>query len=115
MIIEATGFSPLAFDSLEILNMNGVMCRTGISGGDSTITIHSDRINLEMVLGNKLVFGSVNANRFHFEQGVKDMEAFENKWPGLFGGLITRRVTLSHFKEALKKDPHDIKVVVDII
>jgi threonine dehydrogenase-like Zn-dependent dehydrogenase len=115
MIIEATGFSPLAFDSLDILNTNGIMCRTGISGGDSVITIPSDRFNLEMVLGNKLVFGSVNANRSHFEQGVKDMETFEEKWPGLLENLITRRVTLSHFKDALKKGPQDIKVVVDIL
>jgi len=114
IIIEATGFSPLAFHTLDLLALNGIMCRTGISGGDKLITIHSDRINLDMVLGNKVVFGSVNANRTHFEQGLRDLEIINKKWPGLLGKLITRRVGFSNFKDALTKMETDIKVVVDL-
>lgn len=114
IIIEATGFSPLAFDTLELLGINGIMCRTGISGGDKVITIHSDRINLDMVLGNKVVFGSVNANRTHFEQGLIDLEIINKKWPGLLEKIITRRVSFSNFKEAFTKKETDIKVIVDL-
>jgi threonine dehydrogenase-like Zn-dependent dehydrogenase len=115
IIIEATGFSPLAFDALEVLKTNGIMCRTGISGGDRVINIHADKINLEMVLGNKVVFGSVNANRSHFEQGLRDLEVFEKRWPGLLKKLITRRVNFLEFKEALEKKATDIKVIVELI
>lgn len=114
IIIEATGFSPLAFDTLELLGINGIMCRTGISGGDKVITIHSDRINLDMVLGNKVVFGSVNANRTHFEQGLIDLEIINKKWPELLEKIITRRVSFSNFKEAFTKKETDIKVIVDL-
>jgi len=114
IIIEATGFSPLAFDTLELLALNGIMCRTGISGGDKVLTIHSDRINLDMVLGNKVVFGSVNANRTHFEKGLRDLQIIDNRWPGLLGKIINRRVGFSDFKEAFIKKETDIKVVVDL-
>lgn len=113
LIIEATGFSPLAFEAIDLLEKNGVMCRTGISGGDKVLCIHSDKINLDMVLGNKLVFGSVNANRAHFEQGVTDLETINRHWPGLLEKFITRRVNLSKFKQALIKTDSDIKVVID--
>jgi threonine dehydrogenase-like Zn-dependent dehydrogenase len=114
IIIEATGFSPLAFDALDIMNTNGIMCRTGISGGDRILQLHSDRINLEMVLGNKLVFGSVNANHSHFEQGLRDLEVFERHWPGLIKKLITKRVSFNNFKEALEKREGEIKVIIDL-
>jgi len=106
--------SNVTVHTLELLGINGIMCRTGISGGDKVITIHSDRINLDMVLGNKVVFGSVNANRTHFEQGLIDLEIINKKWPGLLEKIITRRVSFSNFKEAFIKKETDIKVIVTL-
>jgi glucose 1-dehydrogenase len=36
-------------------------------GGDRKIEVSADRINLEFVLGNKVMVGTVNAGREHFE------------------------------------------------
>ena len=37
------------------------------------VEVPADRINLEFVLGNKVMVGTVNANREYFETGVRDM------------------------------------------
>ena len=49
---------------------------------DRTVTIPSDKINLEFVLGNKVMVGTVNANREYFEMGVRDMAHSEADQPG---------------------------------
>ncbi|MBI4335251.1 MAG: glucose 1-dehydrogenase [Candidatus Omnitrophica bacterium] len=114
IIIEATGSSRVAFEATRILGTNGVMCLTSITGSNSKLEIPSDEINLDLVLGNKLIFGSVNANRRYFQTGIKDLSAFEKLWPGLLGKMITKRVDLCDFKEGLRRKREDIKTVLEI-
>ncbi len=97
VVIEATGYSPLAFEAMEVVGPNGVVCLTGVSGGSRTLAIDANHLNLEMVLENKLVFGAVNANRRHFESGVTHLQAIEGRWPGLLEAMITRRIPLDRF------------------
>jgi glucose 1-dehydrogenase len=113
-ILEATGNSTVAFDAFAEVGVNGVVCLTGVSGGKSRIEIPSDVINLEMVLGNRLAFGSVNANRRYFELGVQHFQQAEQRWPGIFERLITRRVPFDEFKSALDRRPEDIKTLLTI-
>lgn len=113
-ILEGTGNSSVAFDAMAALGINGVLCLTGVSGGNRTIQIPSDVINLQMVLGNRLVFGSVNANRRYFELGVKHFQAAEQRWPGIFERLLTRRVAFDDFKSALDRRPEDIKTLLTV-
>ncbi len=114
IIIEATGYSPLAFDAMHAAGANGVICLTGVSGGSRTLSIDSDHLNLEMVLTNKVMFGTVNANRRHFERGLLDLQAIEARWPGLAEQIITRRVPLAHFSPGELERPDELKVVVDV-
>lgn len=86
----------------------------GISGGNREITVPGAQINLELVLGNQLIFGSVNANRRYFEMGVKHFGIFEQKWPGGMQKLITRRVALEDFHRAFERREEDIKVLLEI-
>ncbi len=67
-----------------------------------------------MVQHNQVIFGSVNANRCDFEQGVQDLQDIERHWPGLLGSMITRRVPFANFAEALERTPDDIKVLIDV-
>ena len=113
-ILEATGSSAVAFDAIGVLGINGVLCLTSITGGGSTHTLPADKTNLEMVLGNKLVFGTVNSNRRHFQAGIASLEEFERLWPGLVGRMITRRCGLADFKDALNRRREDIKTVLEI-
>lgn len=114
IVIEATGYSPLAFEAMDVVGPNGVVCLTGVSGGRRCLAIDASHLNLEMVLENKLVFGTVNANRRHFESGVTDMEAIEGRWPGVLERMVTRRVPLARFGPADLEHPGDLKVVVDV-
>ena len=66
-------------------------------------------LNNELVLENDVVFGSVNANRRHFEQAVRSLRDADPDW---LRRLITRTVPLDRWPEALEKGDDDIKVVV---
>ncbi|MCC6860321.1 MAG: glucose 1-dehydrogenase [Bryobacterales bacterium] len=89
LIFEATGFSPVVFDSMRALARNGVLVLSSVTGGDRRIEVPADRINLEFVLGNKVMVGTVNAAREHFEAGVRDMAQAEAQYPGWLSRLLT--------------------------
>ena len=92
IIFEATGYSPLVFEAMNILGKNGVLILSSVTGGERTVEVPSDRINLGFVLGNKVVVGTVNANREYFEAGVRDMSQAELAWPGWLSKLLTHPV-----------------------
>jgi threonine dehydrogenase-like Zn-dependent dehydrogenase len=89
MIFEATGFSPVVFESMQALGKNGVLVLSSVTGGDRMIEVPADRINLQFVLGNKVMVGTVNAGREHFEAGVRDMAQAEAECPGWLSRLLT--------------------------
>ena len=92
LIFEATGASSVVFESMRALAKNGVLVLSSVTGGDRTIEVPADRINLEFVLGNKVMVGTVNANREYFELGVKDMTHAESQYPGWLKRLLTHPV-----------------------
>ena len=56
---------------MQALGKNGVLVLSSVTGGDQHVEVPADRINLEFVLGNKVMVGTVNANREYFETGVR--------------------------------------------
>jgi hypothetical protein len=61
-------------------------------------------INLQFVLGNKVMVGTVNANREYFESGVRDMAQAEAEYPGWLERLLTHPVKgLENCSELLEK------------
>ena len=64
-----------------------------VTGGDRDHSVLADKINLDFVLGNKLVVGTVNANREYFEAGVYDFARAEMEFPGWLPKLLTHPVT----------------------
>jgi glucose 1-dehydrogenase len=113
IIFEATGFSPIVFDSMRALAKNGVLILSSVTGGDRKVEIPADKINLEFVLGNKVMVGTVNANREYFESGVKDMAQATLEYGDWLSKLLTHPVpglenpvelieTLTNSKGAIK-------------
>jgi threonine dehydrogenase-like Zn-dependent dehydrogenase len=92
LVFEASGFSPLVFDGMEALAKNGVLVLSSVTGGDRQVEVAADRLNLGFVLGNKVMVGTVNANREHFELGVRDLVHAESAFPGWLSGLLTHPV-----------------------
>jgi threonine dehydrogenase-like Zn-dependent dehydrogenase len=104
LIFEATGFSPVVFESMQALGKNGVLVLSSVTGGDRRVEVPADKINLEFVLGNKVMVGTVNANREYFETGVKDMAQAESEYPGWLRRLLTHPVRgLENYKELFEK------------
>jgi threonine dehydrogenase-like Zn-dependent dehydrogenase len=100
LIFEGTGSSEVVFKSMRALAKNGVLVLTSITGGTHMLEIPADRINLEFVLGNKVMVGSVNASRENFETGVRDMSQAEAEYPGWLEQLLTHPVRgLQNYKE----------------
>lgn len=92
LVFEATGYSPIVFESMQALAKNGVLVLSSVTGGDRMVSVPADRINLDFVLGNKVMVGTVNANREYFETGVKDLATCEAQYPGWLGRLLTHPV-----------------------
>ncbi len=93
LIFECTGYSPIIFEAMETLNENGVLILASVTGGDrKTDNVPSDKINQEFVLGNRVMVGTVNANREHFEMGVKDIALAEAMYPGWLSRMMTHKV-----------------------
>ena len=118
LVFEATGASVVAFEAMETLGKNGVLVLTGISGGNRRIEVPGDRILLGFVLGNKVAVGSVNANRSHFEGGVRDMALAEARYPGWLGRLLTHPVRgLEGYGEMIRlltEERGAVKVFVEV-
>jgi threonine dehydrogenase-like Zn-dependent dehydrogenase len=92
LVLEGSGFSPLVFDAMQALARNGALVLLSVTGGARTAEVPADRINLDFVLGNRVMLGSVNASREHFEAGVRDMALAESTYPGFLKHLLTHPV-----------------------
>jgi threonine dehydrogenase-like Zn-dependent dehydrogenase len=118
LIVEATGSSEVAFQAMEILGHNGVIVWTSITGGRRKIEVPSDHVNLNWVLGNKLLVGSVNANFRHFELGIADLALGEVTYPGVIERILTSPVDgLENYREMMRllvEDRNALKVYVNV-
>ncbi|MCH8295867.1 glucose 1-dehydrogenase, partial [Candidatus Poribacteria bacterium] len=118
IIFEATGSAQVAFKSMEMLAKNGVLILTSITGGDASVKIPGDKVNLDFVLGNKVMFGTVNAHREYFELGVKDFAHAETEYSGWLEKLLTHPVDgLDNYRRMMNLLVHErsaVKVFVNI-
>jgi threonine dehydrogenase-like Zn-dependent dehydrogenase len=118
LIVDATGNSQLAFEAMNVIGHNGVVVWTSITGGSRKIEVPSDNINIQWVLGNKLLLGSVNANRDHFEMGIRDLALGDMMYPGVLEKILTTPVNgLENYKEMMRllvEDDEALKVFVNV-
>jgi threonine dehydrogenase-like Zn-dependent dehydrogenase len=110
IIIECTGVCQLIVDSLDKVGGNGIVCLAGVSSHGQKDTLDVGCLNRKLVLENGVIFGTVNANRHHYDLGQKALLEADQSW---LGKLITRRVPVDQWQEALKRHPDDIKVVLE--
>ncbi len=118
LIIDATGSSAVAFDSMQLLGHNGVLVWTSVTGGRQHVEVPSDKVNLDWVLGNKLLLGSVSANHEHFEMGIRDLALAEVTYPGVIQRILTTPIdgldNYANMMSALTSDEPPLKVFVDV-
>lgn len=102
IVIEACGSGELAVAALGSLRPLGVLIVLGAQA--STVKVPF----LDMIIGNRIIAGCVNASRQHFERAVTRLREYDPRW---LAPLITR-VPLAVAAEILFRPPSGaIKVV----
>jgi threonine dehydrogenase-like Zn-dependent dehydrogenase len=109
--LECTGAGALVLDVMQRSAVGGIVCLTGVSSGGHALSIDAGSLNREIVLENDVVFGSVNANRHHYDLAADALAAADRGW---LRSLITRRGALADWGSALARERDDIKVVIDL-
>ncbi len=111
VVIECTGVGALVFDAMEHVGPNGVICLAGLSSGGRTLEVDAGSLNKMMVLENEAVVGSVNANRRHYEAAADALAKADRGW---LAKVVSRRVALENWQDALNRTPDDVKVVIEL-
>jgi threonine dehydrogenase-like Zn-dependent dehydrogenase len=109
IIIECTGAGPIVSDCIQEVANGGIICLTGIGGGDRSTAAATGDIAAAAVLKNNVVVGSVNANKRHWYRAGEELARADRSW---LNRLITRRERPENFASALERNADDIKVVV---
>lgn len=110
VIIECTGAPEVIAAIISRNAPASIVCLAGLSSGSHRLSYDFTAFNRTMVLENDVLFGSVNANRMHYELGATALSRAD---PGWLRNLITRRVALADWQQAVERHPGDIKVVID--
>jgi threonine dehydrogenase-like Zn-dependent dehydrogenase len=111
VVIECTGVGELVFECLEHTGPNAVVALAGLSAPRAEAGAPLTKLNKELVLSNEVVFGSVNAGKRHYAQAAEAMARADRSW---LEQLITKRVPMEQWPQALSKGPDDVKVVIDL-
>jgi threonine dehydrogenase-like Zn-dependent dehydrogenase len=109
VIVECTGAGQVIADSLRTVAAGGVVCLTGVGSGGVAMSGAAADVAATMVLQNNVVVGSVNANKRHWYKAAQELARTDRSW---LARLITRREQPAAFMRALRRQPDDIKVVI---
>ncbi|MET7876579.1 glucose 1-dehydrogenase [Micromonospora profundi] len=110
VVVECTGAPTVVLDVMCKAAPTGIVCLAGVSSGGRRIDFDAGALNRELVLDNTVVFGSVNANRRHWDLAAQALAQADHNW---LSSLITRRMPVEGYAEAYTAGPDDIKVVLD--
>lgn len=111
LVIECTGVPKVVVDVLNRNGVDGIVCLTGVSSVGSAQPLDIGGLNRDIVLQNDVVFGTVNANRRHYDAACRALLAADRSW---LQRLITRRVPLESYRDAFTRTPDDVKVVLEL-
>jgi glucose 1-dehydrogenase len=114
LMYEATGASSLAFEMIKYLGRNGIFIFTGVPGRKGPIEVDTDLMMRNLVLKNQVVFGTVNAGRGSFENSIRDLGTFTQRWPRAVKSLITGRFPMDAYRDLLLGRSAGIKNVIQL-
>jgi glucose 1-dehydrogenase len=110
VIMECTGAPSLVFAVAGRASPDGIVCLAGVSEVGATRQVDVGTLNRAIVLGDRVIFGSVNANRRHYRAAIEALAAADKSW---LSRLITRRVPLERWRDAFTLERDDVKTVID--
>lgn len=110
IIIECTGVASVIGEAMTHLGNDGILCLAGVSSHNQQVNLDLGTINRTMVLENRVIFGTVNANRRHWEKAKGALAQADRSW---LSRLISRKEPVANWQQALQRHPDDIKVVIE--
>lgn len=110
ILMECSGAPIVVRDVLGRTASAGIVCLVGVTASGHDFAIDIGALNRTMVLNNDTVFGTVNANRRHYEMANEALRRADKAW---LHRLITRRELVEQWTQSLERLPDDIKVIVD--
>jgi glucose 1-dehydrogenase len=110
IVMECSGAPGLVRDVLGYTAASGIVCLVGITEPGHDYAVDVGALNRAMVLDNGVVFGTVNANKLHYDLAGEALRKADGAW---LDGLITRREPVEEWTRSLQRQPDDIKVIVD--
>ena len=111
VLVECTGVPSVVLDVMTHTAVDAITCLTGVSSKGTTLPVVVGNLNRTAVLANQVVFGTVNANRRHYEAAAAALLQARHEW---LSRLITRKVPLAAFADAFARQPGDVKVLLDL-
>ena len=112
VVMECTAVSSVIPRAMARAAPSGIVCLLGVSSSGKTSEFDIGGFNRKVVLNNEVVFGSVNANLSHYQAAGQALARADRAW---LDRLISRRVPLSRWPEALEHRHGDIKVIIDFV
>ena len=109
IVIECTGVGQLILQVMSVVAPCGIVCLTGVSSHGRAWPVDLQGLNRELVLENNVIFGSVNANRRHYEAAADALAKADRGW---LERLITRKVPVTSWADALNRTPNDVKPII---
>ena len=114
LVFEATGSTSVALEAQNLCSTNGIVSFVGIYRSQMG-TEDAGRLFTRLVLGNRVYFGSVNANISYFRKGASDLVRIRKKWKGFLRGIMTDVVPLNRAESAYgPKSEKSVKTVLQI-
>lgn len=111
VVVECSGVPGVIVEAMACNGVDAIVCLTGVSSTGTRIQLDVGGLNREIVLQNNVIFGTVNANRRHYDAAATALVEADRNW---LAGLITRRVPLADYRAAFDRTPNDVKVVLEL-
>lgn len=100
LVVEATGDAQVMADCLGLLRRNGVACLLGIDSRRQTVELDGRVLGVDSILENRVLFGSVNAQRQDWLAAVEALDRAHRRWPDALEAFVGLRAPLDRFAEA---------------
>jgi threonine dehydrogenase-like Zn-dependent dehydrogenase len=102
LVVEAAGNAHVMAQALGLLRRSGVACLLGIDPRRQKVELDGHVLGVDTILENRVLFGSVNAQRQDWLAAVADLERARERWPDALAELVTLRAPLDDFAKAFE-------------
>lgn len=114
LVYEAMDASPTAIHIVSKLHINGIFIFTSQPNPRHPTSIDASTI-LQHIMGyNQVILGTVNAGHDAFVAAIRDLNAFEQRWPQALRALISGYHPMEDAAKVLLNQPGGIKHVIKI-